>query len=374
MRKILLTALAAAPALFSQAQKSVTLDGELKNIDNPIEKVFISYRSGSENISDTVAVVDGKYQFTLKLQEPTIARLTASGKTGPGVSAGKTRALVFLDQTNMTLIQTDSFSNVQMTGSKANDEFKKLNDSRKALSDERNKAIQQYAAFAKEQNREGMKSVETKVDSLDEVIRKQYGAYVKKSPSSPIAVFALQQYAGYSIVASEVAPLYKKLPKSSQATPSGKELAKAIEIAEKTGIGQVAIDFTQNDTLGKPISLSSFRGKYVLLDFWASWCGPCRAENPNVVKAYNAYKSKGFDVLSVSLDRETAKEKWLKAIHDDNLTWTHVSDLQYWNNAVAKMYGIQSIPQNFLIDPQGKIIGKNLRGEELEKKLAAIFN
>ena len=105
--------------------------------------------------------------------------------------------------------------------------------------------------------------------------------------------------------------------------------------------------------------------KYVLVDFWASWCGPCRVENPNVVKVFNQYKDKGFTVLGVSLDREGAKDKWMKAIHDDNLTWTHVSDLKFWNNAVAQQYGIKAIPMNLLIDPQGKIIAKNIRGEEL---------
>jgi thiol-disulfide isomerase/thioredoxin len=128
-----------------------------------------------------------------------------------------------------------------------------------------------------------------------------------------------------------------------------------------------------NDTLGNPVALSSFKGKYVLIDFWASWCGPCRKENPNVVKAYNTYKDKNFTILGVSLDNQTGKEKWMKAIHDDGLIWTHVSDLQYWNNAAAKEYGVQSIPQNFLVDPQGKIAGKNLRGEELEKKLAELL-
>lgn len=372
MRKILLAVLATVPALFSQAQKAVTLAGELKNIDNSPEKVFISYRSGDQNINDTAVVVDGKYKFNLKLQEPTIGFLS------PGYKAdihpdGKTKA-IFLDLNNMIMVQTDSFTNVKMTGSKANDEFKKLIDIRKALSGDRNKLMQQYAAYAKQQDKDGMKSVEAKIDSLDDVIKKQTGVYVINNPSSPIAVFALQQYSSYCADASEVEPFYKKLPKSAQATPSGKDLAKSIEVAKKTAIGQMAMDFIQNDTLGKPVSLSSFRGKYLLLDFWASWCGPCRAENPNVVKAYNAYNSKGFDVLSVSLDKDSAKDRWLKAIHTDNLTWTHVSDLQYWNNAVAKLYGIQSIPQNFLIDPQGKIIGKNLRGEELEKKLATIFN
>jgi peroxiredoxin len=133
------------------------------------------------------------------------------------------------------------------------------------------------------------------------------------------------------------------------------------------------MNFTQNDTLGKPVSLASFKGKYVLVDFWASWCGPCRRENPNVVKTYNTYKDKGFQILSVSLDQPGAKDKWIKAIHDDNLTWTHVSDLQYWDNEVAKQYGIQAIPANFLLDPDGKIIAKNLRGEDLAAKLSTVL-
>jgi peroxiredoxin len=150
-------------------------------------------------------------------------------------------------------------------------------------------------------------------------------------------------------------------------------MAAKIEIAKKTGVGKPAIDFTQNDTLGNPVSLSSFRGKYVLIDFWASWCGPCRKENPNLVAAYAKYNNKGFDVLGVSLDQPTGKEKWMKAIHDDKLTWTQVSDLKYWKNDVAVMYGIQAIPQNYLIDPKGIIVGKNLRGDELLDKLEEIF-
>jgi len=166
-----------------------------------------------------------------------------------------------------------------------------------------------------------------------------------------------------------VDPLFTALPKTTQELPSGVELKEKIEIAKKTGIGKFAMDFTQNDTLGNPVMLSSFRGKYILIDFWASWCGPCRAENPNVVKAFDKYKEKGFHILSVSLDQPNAKDKWIKAIHDDKMAWTHVSDLLYWKNAVAVQYGIQAIPQNLLLDPQGKIIAKNLRGEDLDKKL-----
>jgi peroxiredoxin len=151
----------------------------------------------------------------------------------------------------------------------------------------------------------------------------------------------------------------------------GKILQESLADAKVGSIGSDAIEFTQNDTTGAPVSLTSFRGKYVLVDFWASWCRPCRMENPNVVSAYNRFKSKNFTVLGVSLDRQ--RDSWVKAINDDGLTWTQVSDLKYWNNEVARKYKIESIPQNFLIDPNGKIIGKNLRGPDLEARLCELL-
>ena len=165
------------------------------------------------------------------------------------------------------------------------------------------------------------------------------------------------------------AALYQGLSASVRSTLRGQRIGEQIKRLQKVAVGAIAPDFTQNTPDNLPVKLSSLRGQYVLIDFWASWCGPCRQENPNLVKAFNTYKDKGFTILSVSLDQENGREAWVKAIQKDNLTWTHVSDLKFWNNAVAQEYGVHAVPQNFLLDPSGKIVAINLRGEELQSTL-----
>jgi peroxiredoxin len=173
---------------------------------------------------------------------------------------------------------------------------------------------------------------------------------------------------------NELLPLLNGLSKDLQQTEVAHTLRDELEGLKSTEIGAMAPDFEQTDTLGHKVRLSSFRGKYVLLDFWASWCGPCRQESPNLVKAYNDFKGKNFTILSVSLDRQDGAFAWLNAIRTDHLgAWTHVSDLKFWNNAVAQLYLVQSIPKNFLIDPTGKIIAQDLRGDDLEAKLTEVL-
>lgn len=176
---------------------------------------------------------------------------------------------------------------------------------------------------------------------------------------------------GYEATYSELYRLYQTLDPLLRNSERGKQLESAISVLKRGGNGQKMIDFTQNDLNGKPVSFSSFKGKYVLVDFWASWCGPCRAENPNVLKAYQKFENKGFTVIGVSLD--DSADKWKKAVEEDKMPWTQVSDLKGWKNDLSTYYGIQGIPSNYLVNPEGVIIARNLRGEDLESKLQELL-
>jgi peroxiredoxin len=214
-----------------------------------------------------------------------------------------------------------------------------------------------------------MKSYTAEQEKIQTAIDK----FISEKKKSVVAAFILNATFDFKPDIEVLEKRFNLLDASVKKSESGKQLEQFIAEKKIGSIGSEAMDFTQPDTTGKPISLSSFRGKYVLVDFWASWCGPCRNENPNVVENFNKFKSKNFTVLGVSLDRPGRRDAWVKAINDDNLTWNHVSDLQFWNNAVAKLYHIESIPQNILVDPQGKIVAKNLRGPDLQAKLCEIF-
>ncbi len=197
-------------------------------------------------------------------------------------------------------------------------------------------------------------------------------AFVTKNPNSFVAPLAIVRLYQASENGEKAEKLYNLLSDSVKTSPIAQYAAQQIAESKINPIGSIMPDFQQNDTTGKPVSITAFRGKYVLVDFWASWCRPCRMENPNVLAAYTKYKDKNFTVLGVSLDQQ--KPAWINAIHTDGLSWTHVSDLKGWGNSVAAMFQVKGIPQNFLIDPQGKIIAKNLRGNVLDRRLEALLH
>lgn len=366
-------------AIAQNKKMEFKIDGTFKNAPADISKLFISYSEDGERVTDSIILKNGKYNFSGKISEPVLASIRVQyAPQGDGkikaLSFKRDVANVFLQKGRIKVISTDSMTNLKVSGSAAHKEYVKLNDETKPYNEKLNALYTRYNEYYKNKDEVNMKKLDDEIEVLSsEMSDNVYGSYAKSNPNSPLSVYAVKQVAGWDIVPEKVEPLFNTLPESVQQWPSAVKLKEQIETAKKTGIGKNAIEFTQNDTLGIPVSLSSFRGKYLLIDFWGSWCGPCRQENPNVVKAFQKYKERGFHILGVSLDREGQKEKWMKAIHDDKLEWSHVSDLKFWQNEVAVMYGIQAIPQNLLINPEGIIIAKNLRGEELDKKLESFI-
>lgn len=375
MKKLLFLLLLPVSVLSQTSEKEFKIKGEL-NLIKAVDWIFLKYPANGQLVSDSVILKNGEFKFEGKIAEPVLAYLSAKViKSSPDEKQAFQNLTFFLEPTKIEIIAKDSLKGALVKGSKGHDYYVQLEKQRLPYIEQLRTLYAQMSRLEKEKNIDSFKIVEQRAEELGKEMNETvYGQFVKTNPNSSLSLFALKQYAGWDIDPDKIEPIFKTLPENTRKWPSAELLHDQIETAKKTAIGKFAMDFTQNDTSGKAVSLSSFKGKYVLVDFWASWCGPCRQENPNVVKAYNKYKDKNFTILGVSLDRPNAKDRWIKAIHDDGLTWSHVSDLKYWDNEVAKQYAIRAIPQNILIDPQGKIVAKNLNGDALDKKLSEFLN
>lgn len=377
MKRFVIGALSLMPFLGMAQESPFVVKGKIGTLNKPA-KAYLMYYNGKQ-VMDSALLVNGAFEFKGNVgQEPYSATLVLDHQ---GVGLDKIRksdtkpdyTQIFIEKGTITVTSKDSVSKAKASGT-TNGEQQKLNEMLSGVKKGMAAIDADYKAAPaeKQKTEEFRNALAARVQVLNKERKAIIAQFIKANPNSYVSAIGVQDVAGQDPQEAEIMPLISALSPQMQASQYVKSVTERINVGKKTAIGSTAIDFTQNDVNGQPVKLSSFKGKYVLIDFWASWCGPCRGENPNVVKAYNKYKDKNFTVLGVSLDR--AKEPWLKAIKDDGLTWTQVSDLKFWKNEVAVQYGIQAIPQNFLIDPTGKIIGKNLRGEELQTKLAQLIH
>ncbi len=345
------------------AKDSFTLQGHISGMDSG--RILLTHRVSGNSINDTLNLDHGDFSYSGTVSEPTVYYLSVSDTTEP--------LMFFADAHPIRITGTrDSIASARVAGSTAQDSYLDFEKQMKPFHDQMDTLDQAYVAAEKDGTIKAKEdSLNNIYDSINKEEQNSIVSYVKANPSSVIGAWAVTRNFLYEPDADLLSTLFQSMDSSVKQTSYGKLIDTTMVIARKLQVGKIAPDFTQNDPDGKPISLSSLRGKYVLVDFWASWCGPCRAENPNVVKAFNQYKNKGFTILGVSLDEK--KDPWLKAIQDDHLDWYQVSDLKFWNNQVAKEYGIRAIPSNFLLDKDGKILGRNLRGNKLDLALAGIF-
>ena len=361
MRKLIIYTVSFLFAFQFAIAADFTVTGKIKGLTNgssaTVKNVFNGLSLATATISDGAFVLKGNVNEGMLLQ--------LSFSAAPQINIE-----LFIGNENVA-IEGDLAApdQIKLTGSIVHQTYEKFRQQFVPMKDKLNAIVPLIQAeTAQTPKRDSLINL---FNSYKQVLLNETVGFINANPTSVISSFALYAVGPLFAGPQELESKFNALQPAAQKGYFSELIVKSLNDAKVGQVGSMATEFTQNDQNGKPIKLSSFRGKYVLIDFWASWCRPCRQENPNVVAAYNKYKAKNFTVLGVSLDQD--KNNWIQAIAADKLTWTHVSDLKYWSNEVAQLYHIQSIPANLLIDPTGRIIGKDLRGEELLQKLASIL-
>lgn len=315
---------------------------------------------------DTADIVDGNAVLEGEVFVPGEYYLSVVGQRG--------KTIIFVENAKIAVVgKVDSLDFVKVTGSSTHDEYERVNSKVQEISKAYMKLYQESRTVNAAGDTTKGRELMEKVNEMYERIGTMQEDFVKENPASYVTPYFISRIQ-YGKDVEELDEIVNAIDPKLQTVQTIVDLKARIVKLKSVAVGQIAPDFIQNDKDGNPVKFSDVYSKneLTLLDFWASWCGPCRTENPNVVAVFNNYKNKGFSVFGVSLDRD--KDSWLKAIEDDKLTWDHVSDLTYWENAAAQLYVVNSIPSNLLIDKNGKIIAKNKSKTELRKTVAGFLN
>lgn len=354
-------------------QQHYTIDGSLGELDSPATIYLLEVEDRTSILLDSVVLQKGKFKLkgnTDKL----ISRLLALDENGTGYQQTLPHISLFLEAGVITVENDDSNLHEAVIKGTPNNDAKLLLDEQVSTPLRRMRAElaqkREQASLEMQENDAFLQELATEEEQIMERYKKLVFDFIYNHPDVMVSLYELGGLADVEDY-DKVELLYNNLSDELKQHDLGQQLATRLKTLKSLAIGSPMPEFTLPDTSGNPVSSSDFEGQYLLIDLWAAWCAPCRVENPNLVALYNTYHDKNFNILGVSLDE--SREDWLAAIQKDGLTWTQVSDLKYWESAAMKHFGISSIPTNYLLDPSGKIIARDLHGQALRNKLEELL-